>query len=262
MSSLSLPRTHLKPLALATLLGLAALGGCGGTAGAPAAGASAMPEAGANAAPPPRPASESAYRAFIEAVREFSGEATVELPGAEPVSLAERVVAGFEQDPVRRLELDDGTTVYWGWQHRQAFIRSAAVFDADGQPRMVAAANNLPRIMNLRADRAIASEQEYEAYLAEQIEQGQEPSLVVVAPDQATLDRHYPLLRRWVQASALGLNTDCSDPAQAPSCAFVEKLEVPLQAFKADCDSGRVNDCPLQVPGAAAADVPLDAFRQ
>lgn len=262
MSSFSRPRAHPKPLALATLLGLAALIGCGGTAGVPAADASAMPMAGdPTAASAPR-ASESAYRAFIDAVREFSGDVIVELPGAEPVSLSERIVAGFEQDPVRRLELDDGTTVYWGWQHQQAFIRSAAVFGPDGQPRLVAAADNLPRIMNLRSGRSIASEQEYEAYLAEQIEQGQAPSLVVVAPDQATLDRYYPLLHRWVQASALGLNTDCSDPAQAPSCAFAEQLEVPVQAFKADCDSGRVNDCPLQVPDAAATGVPLDAFRQ
>lgn len=262
MSSFSRPCTPLKPLALATLAGLAALVGCGGTAGTPAAEANPVSVATENTAPPARPASESAYRAFIEAIREFSGDATVELPGAEPVPLSERIVAGFEQDPVRRLQLDDGTTIYWGWQHRQAFIRSAAVFGPEGQPRLVAAANDLPRIMNLRNDRAIATEQEYEAYLAEQIEQGQAPSLVVVVPDQATLDTYYPLLRRWVQASALGLNTDCSDPAQAPSCAFVEQLEVPVEAFEVDCGSGHVNDCPLQVPDAVAADVALDAFRQ
>lgn len=261
MSSFSRPRKPLKPLALAMAVGVAALVGCGGTAGAPAADADAA-RAVEDPVPPARPASESAYRAFIDAIREFSGDATVELPGAEPVPLSERIVAGFEQDPIRRLELDDGTTMYWGWQHRQAFIRSAAVFGPDGQPQLVAAANNLPRIMNLRSGRAIATGTEYDAYLREQVEQDQEPSLVVVALDQAALDAHYPLLRRWVQASALGLNSDCNDPAQAPSCAFVEHLDVPAEAFAVDCASRHVNDCPLQLPVSAATGVALDAFRQ
>lgn len=202
------------------------------------------------------------YDEFIDAIRVFSNDMTVELPGAGAAPLSDRIVAGFGQDPVRRLRLDEGTTLYWGWQHRQAFIRSLVVTGPDGQIRLVAAAKDLPRVLNLRSGRAIATPEEYAAYMQKKVEDGHAPSLVLVARSQAALEAYYPLVLRWVQASALGFNADCSDRAQARTCAFVETLEVPAVALAIDCGSGRANDCPLGLPERTAINVPLEAFRQ
>jgi len=209
-----------------------------------------------------QPMSKPGDGVFADAIRAFSGGTTVELPGSGTVRLSARVIIGFQQDPVRRLELQDGTTLYWGWQHRQAFVRSVAVTGPDGQVRLVAAARDLPRILNLRSGRAIASPGEYDAYLQGRVDNDKAPSLVVVAQDQNALHAHYPLVRRWVQASALGFNADCSDPAQARSCAFAEAIEVPATALAVGCGSGHANDCPLSLPEGTATDVPLEAFRQ
>ncbi|WP_141518186.1 hypothetical protein [Marilutibacter aestuarii] len=236
--------------------------------GAPA-DAEAPPRVDDPARDPPRAMAPSAdaFKAFIDEIREFAGMARLAqgagMDAAAPQALADRIVAGFEQDPPRQLKLQDGRTIYWGWQEGQAFVKSIAIRGADGELQLLGAVDDLPTLYSHRAGRAIADRGAYEAYMRERADRGSEPAIELFAEDADALAEHYPLAKRWMQAAMMGFNADCGNAAQQPSCAFVEQVDLPVDAQALDCVApapGR--GCSLQVPDVPAADVPLGAFRQ
>jgi|GEM_PF-2400112 len=222
----------------------------------------------AAATPPPidaRPPSREKFMDLMADLEAFAGDAKVELPGedpAGPVAVAERLTRGFQQDPPRRLALEDGSTIYWGWQEGQAFIRSIAIYDADGELRLAGAVESLPNLRPRSGD-PIASEAAYQQLLDKQEGWGSPPSVTLFAKDQQALDNWYPLARRWTQAAMLGFKAaDCAGGQGPAVCGFVTQASVPTAAYSVDCPGELVNACPLTVPGVEAAAVPLQDFRQ
>ncbi|QDH71585.1 hypothetical protein [Marilutibacter alkalisoli] len=249
-------------LAVASLLVLSACNGAPQAVGA--ADAANAPAAAESTQATP---SVDAFKDFINEIRRFAGSAQVVMgdEAGDAVSLAvgDRIVTGFEQYPPRQLSLADGSTIYWGWQHGQAFVQSIAIRGTDGQLQLLGAVDDLPVLYSRRANRAIADQQAYDAFLRESAERGGKPAVALFIKDDNALAAYYPLVARWLQAAMLGFNADCSDPAQGPTCAFVEQVSVPVEAYARDCAAAdTVNACALVVPDIPAADVPLESFKQ
>jgi hypothetical protein len=219
-----------------------------------------------SAAEPSESGSADRFKTFIGDLRAFAGSAQVVLPGdeeASPSAVADRIVMGFEQDPPRKLKLDDGSVIYWGWQEGQAFIKSIAVYDPEGRLRLVGAVDDIPQLFSRRSDRAIANEKDYQELLSKQAGWGSSPSVALFVEEAPALETYYPLVKRWLQAAMLGFNADCSKPGQAPTCAFVQQVTVPTVAYSLKCDKAAVvNQCALPIPDVPAASIELQEFRQ
>ncbi|MBB1088724.1 hypothetical protein H4F99_09500 [Lysobacter sp. SG-8] len=253
---------------IATCLATALLSGAAACSATP--GSNDDPTAGPdeNAAPSrTRAPSADAFKAFIDEIRQVAGGARMTSPhGAEsanPIPVADRIVAGFEQDPPRQLRLESGVTIYWGWQQGQAFVKSIAIRGTGGDLQLLGAIDDLPMLYSRRSGRAIADQTAYDAYAAERAERGSTPAVTLFARDDDALAVHLPLVQRWLQAGMLGFNADCNDPAQRPVCTFVETVRLPIDAYALECaGTGTGGDCEMPVPTVPPAPIPLGAFRQ
>lgn len=127
---------------------------------------------------------------LVKDVEVFVGGAQMASPSREapsPWKVADRILAGFEQAPPNSLQLDDGSVIYWGRQEGQAALKSIAVYDSDGQLRLVGAVNNLPILYSWRSDRAVANKQEYRALLDKMASWGSSPSIMLFVNDSQSL---------------------------------------------------------------------------
>lgn len=194
----------------------------------------------------------------------FAGAARATLlSGSSPVRVEERLIAGFQQDPVRRTNVAGGGVVYWGWQEGQAFVQSVAVYDAHDNLKLLAAVDDLPRVYDSRSNRGVTSLDEYQALLDRQARWGSHPSVALFVQAPADLHAHLPLVKRWSQAALMGYSVDCADERAAASCAFVEQVSLPTRAFDVHClQRDDAQRCHMEVPDVPALDVPLCRFVQ
>lgn len=214
----------------------------------------------------PQPESRKTVQTLNSEVKAFVGntQALPEMPGAEPVK--DRLLSGFQQEPPRRLQLENNVTVYWGWQEGQAFIMSIAVYGPEGSVRMVGAVDDIPRLYSWRSNSGVVDEEEYQALLQKYANWGSVPSVVLFTQDADHLETYLPLVQRWLQAAMMGFHVDCSDPQTALSCNFAESVSLPMVAYKLNCDAGNPADtddlCPLPLPDTQALPIPLKFFTQ
>ena len=176
-----------------------------------------------------------------------------------------RITAGFQQDPPRKLQLADGTTIMWGSKHQEAFLKSIAIFDSHNTLKMAGFANDLPLIYSTSVfgNTVITNSADYEALLKES--HSHPPIVQLYAATQEDADTYYPLAARWVQASMMGFNTKCSDQRQSASCRFVETIRIPTYIYTRDCPYRDESNpkCSLHLPSSVSNAVPnLDDFRQ
>lgn len=167
----------------------------------------------------------------------------------------DRILDGFQAGPMR-LTLKDGTAFYWGFRYKEATVKSVAIFDARGRPRLLAAVNEVPGCGGWHCDPFTS----VEAYQAAASGAYLHPSISVFVRDERDLETYLPYLKRWLHARLLGFNVDCKEPGMAEACRFVTQTEwlqiVPTRIYL--LPSMRL----LEPPKVKAADVPLEAFTQ
>lgn len=169
--------------------------------------------------------------------------------------VSDRILDGFEADPWR-LNLKDGTAIYWGFRYKEATVQSVAIFDARGRPRLLAAVNDIPWCGGRHCDPFTS----VEAYQADASGSYLHPSISVFVRDERDLKTYLPYLKRWLHAKLLGFNVDCKKPGMTEACRFVTQTEwlqiVPTRIYL--LPPMRL----LEPPKVKAADIPLEAFRR
>jgi len=175
-----------------------------------------------------------------------------------------RITVGFQQDPPRKLQLADGTTIMSGWKHQEPYFESVAIFDSHKTLKMAGFANNLPRIYSWSRGTGVTNLTDYEALLERRSRYSSPPIVQLYAATQEDADTYYPLAARWVQVAMMGFNTKCSEPKQSASCRFVETIQIPTYIYTRDCPYRDESNpkCSLHLPSAVSNAVPsLDDFR-
>ncbi len=190
------------------------------------------------------------------AIEAFAGKASVQFPGEDAAeAVADRILDGFQAGP-SRLAVGDGTVIYWGYEFQEANLQSVAIYDADGHPRLLAAVDNVVRLVGGRH----ASLNSMDQYLKAMQDSGSMPMISVFVRNAQDLDVYLPYLKRWLQADLLGFNVHCDRAGMAPACALAARIELPIQAYALSPDSDKTRALP--VPQVAAAPVPLESFVQ
>lgn len=185
-------------------------------------------------------------------------------PGVK-LSVASRVISGFQQNPPSSVRIKDGTQIIWGWQEGQAEIQSVAIFDGDDKLKLVGGATNIPRIFSWRTQKGIKTMAEFDALLVRrQALHIGSPMLVLFVETQSDADRYYPLAARWLQANLLGFNAQCNSPTYAESCVLADNITVPIVVRTARCSAEQMSrsSCTLQSPESSKSTLLLDIFTQ
>ncbi|MHB8921559.1 MAG: hypothetical protein ACYC3A_03685 [Halothiobacillus sp.] len=171
--------------------------------------------------------------------------------GDSAVPVSDRILDGFTGGTMR-LALKNGTVIYYGFKFQegalvqQANLKSVAIYEPEGRPRLLAAVDNVPILR-----KPFTSMAEYQRYLKDN---HISPSVLVFVRNERDLDTYLPYLKRWLQADLLGFNVNCKEPGMAEACKFAGQIEIPTRAYL--LPSLR----PVVVPKVEAADVPLEAF--
>lgn len=190
------------------------------------------------------------------AIEAFAGKAAAQFSGAAAAeAVADRILDGFQAGP-SRLAVGDGTVIYWGFKFQEANLQSVAIYDADGHPRLLAAVDDVVRLVGGRQ----APLNSMEAYLKAVQDSGSTPMISVFVRNAQDLNVYLPYLKRWLQADLLGFNVHCDKADMAPACALAARIELPIQAYALSPDSDKTRALP--VPQVAAAPVPLESFVQ
>lgn len=191
------------------------------------------------------------------ALRQLVGSATtgssVQLLNYPQMPVSDRLLAGLEAAG-RVLTTADGQTITWGFKHEEANLQSVVIADKAGQLELAAVVDDVVRL-NLGGAKADVSVAQYRARVARL---GMQPRVVVFARDQARLEKAYPLLVRWLQASLLGFNTSCA--RHAASCALLREIDLPTEAYL----SPGAGELPARtaLPKLPVASIPLAKFTQ
>lgn len=181
------------------------------------------------------------------------------------LSVANRVVSGFQQNPPSSVRLKDGTQIIWGWQEGQAEVQSIAIFDEGDKLKLVGGATNIPRIFSWRSQKGLKTLEEFDALLVRrQALHIGSPMVVLFVETQSDADRYYPLAARWLQANLLGFNAQCNSPSYAESCALADNITVPIVVQAARCSAEQMerSSCTLRSPGSSKSTLSLDIFTQ
>jgi hypothetical protein len=190
------------------------------------------------------------------AIEAFAGKASAHFPGEDASeAVSDRILDGFQAGP-SRLAVGDGPVIYWGFKFQEANLQSVAVYDADGHPRLLAAVDNVVRLVGGRHAPLGSMDQ----YLKAVKDSGSTPVVSVFVRNAKDLDVYLPYLKRWLQANLLGFNVHCDKTDMAQACALASRIELPIQAYALSPDSDKTSALP--VPQAAAASVPLESFVQ
>lgn len=190
------------------------------------------------------------------AIEAFAGKAAAQFPGADAAeAVADRILDGFQAGP-SRLDTGDGTVIYWGFKFQEANLQSIAIYDAGGHPRLLAAVDDMVRLVGGRH----APLNSMEAYLKAVQDSGSTPMISVFVRNAQDLNVYLPYLKRWLQADLFGFNVHCDKADMAPACALAARIELPIQAYALSPDSDKTSALP--VPQVAAAPVPLESFVQ
>jgi len=219
----------------------------------------------------PRQNTSITFKELIRKIEDFTRSNKSILKNAESedtFTVTDRILIGFQQFPPRKLQLADGTTIMWGWQHQQAFLKSIAIFDNNNRVRMVGFADNLPLIYSTSTafgDTVVTNLTDYEALLERRLIYSSPPVVHLYAATQEDVGTYYPLVARWVQAAMMGFNSECSEQKQLASCRFAETIRIPTYIHTRDCPYSDESHpkCDLNLPSAVSSAVPsLDDFRQ
>lgn len=204
---------------------------------------------------------------LISSIERFSRENLYRIVGpdtGESLSVAERVIVGFQQDPPRYLKTESGIQIFWGKQEGQAEIKSIAIFDSDNEIKLIGAASNIPTLYSWSSKYGVTSMSEYRRRLEQRAAYMKGPEIMLFVRDQHDADSYYPFAARWTQAALMGFNSTCSSPAQAPTCLLAEKIEIPTTIRTASCNAQQALGltCRLIVPELKQIKIPLDMFKQ
>ncbi|MBK5543134.1 hypothetical protein JFV28_32750 [Pseudomonas sp. TH05] len=214
-----------------------------------------------------RKVSDVNFSYLILSVERFSKENRYRIVGpdtGESLSVAERVIVGFQQDPPRYLKTESGIQIFWGKQEGQAEIKSIAIFDSDNEIKLIGAASNIPTLYSWSSKYGVTSMSEYRRRLEQRAAYMKGPEIMLFVRDQHDADSYYPFAARWTQAALMGFNSTCSSPAQAPTCLLAEKIEIPTTIRTASCNAQQALGltCRLIVPELKQIKIPLDMFKQ
>lgn len=193
-----------------------------------------------------------------DALKELVGSATqgatVQLSYYPELPLSDRILQGFEAG-YRALTTEDGQVINWGFKHEEANLQSVAISDGAGHLAMVAAVDDVKGLLTARGTDRFSSVADYQQAVKKS---GTEPHVVLLARDQAALEKAYPLFKSWMRANLLGFNTSCAKHAAA--CALMSGIEVRTDAYiSSGPDAAPVK---AALPQLAAAPIPPEAFRQ
>lgn len=181
------------------------------------------------------------------------------------ITIAERVILGFQQSPPKSLSLKDGTQIVWGWQEGQAWIQSVAILDNNNVAKVLGIAENIPRIFSWRSRRGLISISDFDDLLENRRSiYIREPRVVFFTANQEDANRYYNFALRWIQANLLGFNSECSNPAYTASCTLAEKIKIPIFIQNSKCCSAESQEmtCAVRIPDHTQSEVPLDMFKQ
>ena len=190
------------------------------------------------------------------AIEAFTGDVALAFPGEDKdaVPVSDRILDGFQAGPTH-LALADGDVIYWGFKFQEANLQSVAIYDAKGHPRLLAAVDNIVRVVGGSAP--LGTMEQYQHALKDS---GVTPAVSVFVREPGDLVTYLPYLKRWLQADLLGFNVHCDKPGMADACKLANQIAVPIQAYALMPKSGAPHM--LQVPKTAAASVPLGSFVQ
>lgn len=248
------------PAVLSLLLTVGASGGCSAQtdtqppAETPVARPAAAPPAAAirvKSVGPGEAPDEGALKTLVGSATQV---ASVQLANYPELPLSDRILQGFEAG-YRALTTEDGQVITWGFKHEEANLQSVAISDATGRLAMVAAVDDVVRLVAARGKDRFSSAADYQQAVAKS---GAEPHIVLLARDQAALDAAYPLFRSWMDANLLGFNAACAKHAEA--CALLSGIKVRTDAYlSSGSDAAPVK---AALPQTTAAPIPPEAFRQ
>lgn len=203
------------------------------------------------------PASQAERTPDDSAIEAFAGKAAARFPGADAAeAVADRILDGFQAGP-SRLAVGDGTVIYWGFKFQEANLQSVAIYDAGGHPRLLAAVDDVVRLVAGGRQAPLGS---MDQYLKALQDSGSTPMISVFVRNAQDLNVYLPYLKRWLQADLLGFNVHCDKADRAPACTLAARIELPIQAYALSPDSEKTRALP--VPQVAAAPVPLESFVQ